>query len=174
MSRACCFQRNRALDRLAMPPGSAAFRRWRPSPGRAPLIPCLSSRAKKARRWRCSRALNRLESPGAVERTRTSTPCGANPSSWCVYQFRHDREPERGVSLADETPANKPNAQGRRPQSGHASRSGRPGRRRAMMARVCPLRGPGKSLAQVAHAKVAIIGRSGTRRLARERWASGL
>src|SRR5262245_15002347 len=28
---------------------------------------------------------------GAVERTRTSTPCGANPSSYCVYQCRHDR-----------------------------------------------------------------------------------
>src|SRR5205807_6538981 len=29
---------------------------------------------------------------GAVERTRTSTPCGASTSSECVCQFRHDRD----------------------------------------------------------------------------------
>jgi hypothetical protein len=28
---------------------------------------------------------------GAVERTRTFTPCGAATSRQCVYQFRHDR-----------------------------------------------------------------------------------
>ena len=28
---------------------------------------------------------------GAVGETRTLTPCGASPSSWCVYQFHHVR-----------------------------------------------------------------------------------
>ena len=48
---------------------------------------------------------------GAVERTRTSTPCGANPSSWCVYQFRHDRTRQRPAPLANPGGANKPRCQ---------------------------------------------------------------
>src|SRR5690606_7645080 len=31
--------------------------------------------------------------PGAVEKTRTSTPCGTATSTLRVYHFRHDRTP---------------------------------------------------------------------------------
>jgi ribosomal protein L32E len=34
---------------------------------------------------------------GAVEKTRTSTPCGTATSTLRVYQFRHDRETQAGV-----------------------------------------------------------------------------
>jgi hypothetical protein len=38
------------------------------------------------------------ESDGAVEKTRTSTPCGTATSTLRVYQFRHDRTPVVGAS----------------------------------------------------------------------------
>ena len=37
---------------------------------------------------------------GAVEKTRTSTPCGTATSTLRVYQFRHDRTPVVGAFAA--------------------------------------------------------------------------
>src|SRR5690349_22532530 len=43
-----------------------------------------------------------LGDDGAVEKTRTSTPCGTATSTLRVYQFRHDRTPVVGATSGDE------------------------------------------------------------------------